>query len=100
MKLGILVNTDRHAKDIRGLTEAAVSKGHEVVLFLMDDGVKLLRKPLIVNLHKIPGVSCSFCQHSADVIGVSTNGITREIVSGSQYDNAVMNKEADRVIIL
>lgn len=100
MKLGILINTKKHAKKVLGLTKAASSKGHEVILFMMDEGVKLLRNASIINLHKIPGVSLSFCQYSTDVIGISTNGIAKDIVPGSQYDNAIMNREADRVIIL
>ena len=100
MKLGILINTARHAKEIIGLTRAAASKGYEVILFMMDEGVRLLRNVSITNLHKIPGVSLGFCQYSTDVIGVSTKGLAKEVVAGSQYDNAVMTREADRVIVL
>lgn len=100
MKLGILVNTDRHAKAIIGLTRAAISKGHQVTLFMMDDGVRLLHNSSIVSLHEISGVSMSFCQYSTDVIGVSTKGLAKEVVSGSQYDNALMTRDADRVIVL
>jgi sulfur relay (sulfurtransferase) complex TusBCD TusD component (DsrE family) len=100
LKFGILINTDKYAKEVIGLTKAATLKGHEVILFMMDDGVKLLRNSSVVNLHKIPGVSMRFCQYSTDVIGVSTNRLAKEIVSGSQYDNAEMNREADRVIVL
>ena len=39
MKLGILVNTDRHVKDLVGLAKAALSKKHEVIVFFMDSGV-------------------------------------------------------------
>ena len=100
MKLGILVNTDKNAKEIIGLTKAATSKGHQVVIFMMDKGVRLLRKYSVANLFKIPGVIMSFCQYSADIIGVSTDKIAKEITSGSQYDNAAMNKEAHKIIIL
>ena len=100
MKLGILVNTDRNTKSLAGLTKAAVSKGHEVVLFLMDEGVKLLQKAPIANLLKTREVTLTFCQYSADVIGVTANGIFREAVSGSQYDNACMIREVDRLVVL
>lgn len=100
MKLGILVNTDSRAKLIAELSEAAVSKGCKVVLFVMDEGVKLLRKPLIANLLKTSGVTLAFCQYSVDIIGVSPGRIPKEAVSGSQYDNACMNKEVDRIIVL
>lgn len=100
MKLGILVNSDRYLRIIIGLTKAAVSKGHEVFLFVMDEGVRLLKKSSLRNLLKLSGVSLTFCQHSADVIGISSNEIPKEAISGSQYDNASMNREVDRVIVL
>lgn len=100
MKLGIFVNTDRHLADIVGLVKAALSKGHEVVMFNMDDGTKLLGTPEFSELCKTKGVSMSFCDHSAKHLGVSGEGLPKEIVCGSQYNNAVMNHEADRVIIL
>lgn len=100
MRLGILGNTDKHASHVAGLTRAAILKGHEVILFMMDKGVKLLHNPSIVALHKIPGVSISFCQYNAQVLGISTKGLPKGIRPGSQYNNAEMVKNADRVIVL
>ena len=100
MKLGILVNTDKHAEDISGLTKAALSKGHEVIIFMMDTGVKLLGNPSITGLCNESGVRMSFCDHSAGKIGVSKEGVPDKIVCGSQFDNANMNHDADRVIVL
>lgn len=100
MKLGILVNTDRHLADVVGITKAAIAKGHEVILFNMDDGTKLLGTPEFRELCATKGVSMSFCDHSAKHLGVATEGIPQEIVCGSQYNNAVMMHDADRVIVL
>ena len=100
MKLGILVNTDKHPQDIIGLTNAAVSKGHEVIIFMMDDGVKLLSSPSVTGLYSKPGVRMGFCDHSAGKAGVSKEGIPSQVVCGSQFDNATMNHNADRVIVL
>lgn len=100
MKLGIFINTDRHLEHILGLTKAALAKGHEVIMFNMDDGTKLLGTPEMKELCKTKGVSMSFCDHSAKGLGVATEGIPEEIVCGSQYNNAVMNHDADRLIIL
>jgi hypothetical protein len=33
-------------------------------------------------------------------MGVASEGLSKEIVCGSQYNNAVMQHEADRVIVL
>lgn len=100
MKLGILVNTDRHLRDIVGLTRAAVSKGHEVSLFAMDAGTRLLKDPAYTGLSTLPGVAMSVCEHSAKGLDVPTTGLPKEIVCGSQYHNAVMAHGADRVIVL
>lgn len=100
MKLGILVTTDRHAGDVLGLAKAAISKGHEVIVFNMDAGTKLLKDPSFAGLCETKGVKMSFCDHSAKREQVTTEGISEEIVCGSQYNNAVMMHDADRVINL
>jgi predicted peroxiredoxin len=100
MKLGILVNTDKNLDRIIGLTETALKKGHEVVIFNMDDGVKLLKKEEFRSLCKKKGVSMAFCDLSTHILGVSKEGLPEEIVCGSQYNNALMVHEADRVIVL
>jgi predicted peroxiredoxin len=100
LKLGILVNTDRHAEDVIGLTKAALSKGHEVIVFFMDAGVKLLTNPKVTSLCKNSGISMSFCDYTTQKNGISKEGICEKIVCGSQYDNASMNHVADRVIVL
>ena len=100
MKLGILVNTDKRAGDISGIAKSAVSKGHEVVIFGMDDGTKLLGNASFTELCDTKGVTMSYCDHSAKGKGVSTEGVPKEISSGSQYDNALMAHEVDKIIIL
>jgi predicted peroxiredoxin len=100
MKLGILVTTNKHLEDVIGLTKAAVSKGHEVIIFNMDEGTKLLENDSFKELCKTKGVSMSFCDHSAQKLAVSKEGIPEEIVCGSQFNNATMMHDADRVINL
>ncbi len=100
MKLGILVNTDRHLRHVMGLTKAALSRGHEVILFNMDEGTRLITTPEFAELCRTAGVTLSFCDLSSKQLGVVTEGIPDEIVCGSQYNNAAMNHEADRVIVL
>jgi len=100
MKLGILVNTDRHLAKIAGLTHAALAKGHEVAIFAMDEGTRLLADPGYTGLSRLPGVTLSVCQHSAEAIGVSVAGLPPEIRCGSQLQNAMMQHAADRVVVL
>jgi hypothetical protein len=50
MKLGIFVNTNRHVNHVVGIVKAALAKGHEVVMFNMDDGTKVLGSPEFAEL--------------------------------------------------
>ncbi|RJQ52398.1 MAG: hypothetical protein C4526_08280 [Nitrospiraceae bacterium] len=100
MKLGILVNTDKHPDDVIGITKAALSKGHTVTLFHMDNGTKLLGQPAFAALCSTEGVAMSFCDHSAKGLNVATEGLPADIVCGSQFDNANMNHDCDKVIVL
>jgi predicted peroxiredoxin len=100
VKLGILVTKARHLGHIVGLTEAAIDKGHEVTIFVMDEGTKLLGDRKFSDLAKLNRVSVSFCEHSAEVLGIDKTKLAEEIVSGSQFGNAMMNHNSDRVISL
>lgn len=100
MKLAVLVNTDRHVNHVVGIVKAALAKGHEVLIFAMDDGTKLLANLEFAELCRTKGVCMSFCNHSAKGLNVATEGLPAEIVCGSQYHNAVMNRDADRLIVL
>lgn len=100
MKLGILVNTDRHLEHIVGITQAASEKGHEVVIFSMDEGTHLLHNPEFTDLSELDGVSMSVCRHSAEEHKIELDDVPEGITRGSQFDNAVMNHEADRIIVL
>ncbi|TAN41356.1 MAG: hypothetical protein EPN25_05145 [Nitrospirae bacterium] len=100
MKLGILINTDRHLQHVVGITEAALARGHEVQIFTMDAGTRLLNSPEYSALCRMQGVTMNFCSLNAKQGGMPLEALSEEINSGSQYDNAVMNHSADRVIVL
>jgi predicted peroxiredoxin len=100
MKLGILVNTDRHPIYVIGLTNAALAKGHEVIIFTMDEGARLLETPGFPELCQTTGVTMSFCELSAKQLSMGRGELSEELVRGSQYHNAAMVHVADRVIVL
>lgn len=100
MTLGILVNTDRFKELLIGLTKAALSRGHRVMLFFMDDGTRLLEDETVKALHSLSNTDMSFCDHSAHRLGINTEAVPEAIVSGSQYNNARMMHDADKVIVL
>jgi predicted peroxiredoxin len=100
MKLGILINTDKHLAEITGLTRAASDKGHEVTIFAMDDGTRLLEEADYVALAGLANVKISYCDHSAIELAVKKEGLPEEIERSSQYNNAAMIHNADKVIVL
>jgi predicted peroxiredoxin len=100
MKLGIHVNSDKHLEDVVGITRAATSKGHEVVIFVMVEGERLLENSSFTELCKVPGVQMSYCDHNAAGMGINKEAIPGEIACGSQYNNAVMVHDADRLLVM
>ena len=100
MKLGILVNSAKHLDHVVGICRAAVAKQHQVMVFAMDEGTALLDAQAFVSLAGLDGVSLAVCDHSAKARGVNTEGLPPKIVCGSQFNNAMMNHDADRVIVL
>ncbi len=100
MNLGILVNTDGHLDHVIGLARAAAGKDHQVNIFVMDRGTRLLEDQRFVELASSTSISVSFCDFSASQHGVKIEGLPEAIVCGSQLNNSMMNHEADRVIVL
>jgi predicted peroxiredoxin len=100
MKLGILVNTKDHLAAITGLVRSASAKGHAVTLFVMDEGTRLLEELEFVSLIDLSGVAMSYCDHSTKQLHVHTEGLAAAIERSSQYSNAAMNHNADKVIVL
>jgi len=100
VKLGMLINTAKHLDQIVGICRAALAKNHQVIVFAMDEGTRLLENPAFVALAEFEGVSFSLCDHSAKTFGAKTEGLSPKIVCASQLNNAMMNHSADRVIVL
>ena len=100
MKLGMLINTAKHADDVVGICRAALARNHQVIIFAMDEGTRLLENDAFVSLAEREGVSMSLCDHSARMFGAKTEGLPPKIVCASQLNNAMMNHNADRVIVL
>lgn len=100
MTIGILVNTDKNAVAVSGIIKAALSKGHRVILFFMDEGCRLVKDSDITGLSSTDGVRMSLCDFNRKSLGIEDAAIPEGIIMGSQYDNALMNSEADKVIVL
>lgn len=100
MNLGMLINSAKHLDDVIGICRAALARNHEVSIFAMDEGTRLLENDAFLLLAGLEGVSMSVCDHSAKMIGVETGGLPSKVVCASQLNNAMMNHKADRVIVL
>ncbi len=101
MVVGILVTTDLYKEDLICITEAAIKRGHRVMIFLMDRGVLLVKAKEVADLRNLPGVlSFSLCDLNLKRSGISENEVPEGIICGSQYNNAVMVHDADRIIVL
>ncbi len=95
--LGIMITKNANIEHIAGVVKAARKAGHPVQMFLTDEGVRFTRDPKFLELLAIGGVDCSVCDHSCERIGLheKTEGITY----GSQYNNAGMLHDSERVLI-
>ncbi len=100
MKLGILVNTAKNLQHVVGITRAAVAGGREVIVFAMDEGTRLLQEDAFTSLANLAGVTMSVCEHSAKAHGVAADRLPPQIRCGSQLNNAMMAREADRIVVL
>lgn len=99
-KLGILVTTNKYPDEIiRIVNEASGSKA-EVMLFMMDEGVLLCRNNAFTKAIVENNVNISICDYNARLLGMDTEKeVAKEIVCGSQYNNAIMNHDSDRVLV-
>ncbi|HEY5998363.1 MAG TPA: DsrE family protein [bacterium] len=100
MKLGIFVNTNTQLAAVLGITDAALAQGHTVDIFAMDDGTRLLSDPAFAAVSGKTGVTMAFCDHSAQHLGTKPASLPGSISCGSQFENATMNHEVDRLIVL
>jgi hypothetical protein len=95
--LGIMVTKHANVEHIGGCVKAARKAGHPVQIFLTDEGVRFTRDPKFLELLKIDKVECSVCDHSCERIGLHEK--TEGISYGSQYNNAGMLHDSERVLI-
>ncbi|MDP2727746.1 MAG: DsrE family protein [Dehalococcoidia bacterium] len=97
MKLGIILTTGFGSQNLHTahrLAEAALEEGHQVSIFLMDDGVCQLRS--FQDLQE-KGLDLSLCAHNAYQRGLEK---VEGVLFGSQYDWAQIVNESDRVVSL
>jgi len=98
MVLGIIVTSDRHPHHVAGLVRAAKERGHEVRVFVTDEGVRLAAHSRIASLHRDIGVEMTYCLQSARLRNLPKEYFPEGVQSGSQYNNAKLIQISDKVI--
>jgi predicted peroxiredoxin len=97
MMLGIMITKYANLDHIVGMTRAARKAGHPVTIFTTDEGVKFTQDAEFLDLLKLDGVTIFVCDHSRERLGIQDK--TEGISYGSQYHNAGMLHEGDRILV-
>lgn len=99
MQLGVLVATAPEEGDLpalQSLIQDALRSGHDIDLFLMDQGVRYALDANL-GLWVAAGVDVTLCAHDADAQGIDTAAVAaRGVVLGSQRDHAHLLRHSDR----
>jgi len=110
MKIGVLLTTSKehgNTNTVLDISGAALKDGHEVGIFLMDDGVynivktsesdELYVADKFSDLIK-QGVEIALCDQTARERGVNKENSIEGVVFGGQFDLAVLVNESDRFL--
>lgn len=108
MKIGFLLHKSPEHQDVhtvKKLTEAFVDAGHDVEIFLMEDGVlnalvNHSSRGLSSGFDKLlsKGVNISLCTHTVDIRGLSHESFLKGVAFHSQYDLSRMINECHRFL--
>jgi peroxiredoxin family protein len=96
-QLGILVTKCEKLEHISGIVRAARRAGHPVRIFLTDEGVRFTRDRSFLELLALDDVEVAVCDHICEVLGIREK--VGDITYGSQYDNAGMMHDSERVLV-
>ena len=100
MMLGILLITGGYKDEFPGLAREALKQGHDVNVFMMDDGVFYSQDKEVAGLADLEGVSMSLCERSCQWRDIEEDRIPDGITAGSQMQNAIMHNSADRILVI
>lgn len=107
MRLGILLATSPERQDVSTvvkLAQAALAQGHEVSLYVMDDGVYALRdhpkNPWATEFKTLlgQGAKVALCALNCSSRGLAKEEVVPGVLWGSQYDHAAIVNESDRYL--
>lgn len=99
MQIGVLIATAPDEGDLpslQALMQEALQKGHDVDLFLMDEGVRYATDANLA-VWVATGIDVMLCAHDAEARGVDLRLATaRGVLLGTQRDHAFLLRRSDR----
>lgn len=95
MKLGVLITDSAYGGMVVPILKAAIDRGDEVNLFLMDDGCFMAEDPEFIKV-AAGKLKVSMCDLNRSQRNLEIPG---EIQAGSQYDNIKMVRWCDRLLV-
>lgn len=98
MQLGIVATHEAAGPDLVGLAAAAARRGWACRCFLTDAGVLLLRLPEVMALARTGSIRLDVCHLSWERFG--EGHVPEGVHAGSQYNNAEIAHQCDRVVVL
>ena len=98
VRIGIVASHESSGAHLLGLATAAAARGWPCRCFLTDSGVKLAADARLLELAKSGAIRLDVCEHSWHHFneGSAPEGATL----GSQFQNAQLVRECDRVVVL
>jgi hypothetical protein len=94
MLLGLLITTRRYKEHIVAILREARKEGHDLRVFMMDEGCLLLREEDF--LQALQGLDVAVCDLNRRALGIEP---PQGVRLGSQYDNARMAHECERLLV-
>lgn len=108
MKIGFLLHKSpehQDAQTVKRLADAFIDAGHEVSIFLMEDGVLnavVVHSPkgLSAGFDRLlsKGVKIALCTYTAEIRGISHDNFYKGVEFHSQYDLSKLVNECDRFL--
>lgn len=97
MIVGLVATDERAGPHLLGLAGAAVAQGLRCRCFLTDTGVRLLADPRLLTMLRAGQLRVDVCEHSWSALGLGP--APEGVKLRSQFQNAELARECDRVVV-
>lgn len=97
MIVGLVLTDARAGPHLLGLARAAVAQGLRCRCFLTDSGVRLLADQGLLEMLRAGALRVDACEHSWSALGLGQ--APEGVKLRSQFQNAELARECDRVVV-